>query len=170
MRALIMYCLLLVAAVEAYAQEEPTEWSLVLHYGAGAPKDSGQLGHCKATFTSDGNVLVVSKRLRGDMGLRDVVLYRDKLKPDQLQAFYRAAEAALKEAPYRRRGANEDGYFLVLERMGKEPALVQHKQMNDFLQAPPAMLQFLSLLGDLLPNQGRLYFGKRLELKQGNDP
>jgi hypothetical protein len=73
-----------------------------------------------------------------------------------LEALAEAANAALREPSFTRRGANDDGSFLRLERTGSQPARVVHSQMNDVASAPPAMQSFVRLMNQLLPEEERI--------------
>ena len=132
----------------------PASWTLTFRYGAGAPNDTGPLGHCTATITSDGKARVES-RTRPKLPPR-VVLETQALDGDQLEALAEAANAALREPPFARRGANADGSFLRLERTDTQPARVFHSQMNDFASAPPAMQAVVRLMNQLLPEEERI--------------
>lgn len=149
-----------VAETGAAAQQQRSpSWSLTFRYGGGTPNDAGPLGHCTATFTSDGKVRIESKKRRT---LPPLVVYETQsLGRRQLEAISKAADAALKERPFSRRGANEDGMFLRLEREGDRAARVDHSQMNDFSDAPPAMQAFVGLVNQLLPEEERIPLKKR---------
>ena len=96
------------AARWACGQQEVPAWTLKLRYGGGTPSDAGPLGHCTATFASNGNVKIESKGRRGVAGPSDVVVYQtESLSRERMQAIFAAADAALKEKPFKRRGANE---------------------------------------------------------------
>jgi hypothetical protein len=159
----VLFWLIFLVAVASGAAGQPAPWVLKLRYGGGSPLDAGPLGHCTATFTSDGKVRIESKGRRGVAGPRDVVVYEtESLGSEQLQAIFTAADAALKEKPFARRGANEDGSFLVLERTGSQAARVGHYQLNGFCEAPPAMQELVVLLNGLLPEKERIPLKKRV--------
>jgi hypothetical protein len=144
-------------------QSNPTSWTLTFHYGGGTPNDAGPLGHCTATFTSDGKVRIESKGRQGVAGPRDLVVYEtDSLERKQLEAIKKTADAALKEKPFVRRGANEDGHFLRLERAGNQPVQVAHNEMDDFSDAPPSMLEFVKLINELLPEKEQMPLKKNV--------
>ena len=155
-RSLSCLMLFVLVASNVQGQQFSPAWTLKLHYGGGTPIDAGPLGHCTATFSSDGAVRIESKGRRGVEGPADMVVYEtNKLDPERLQAIFNAADAALREKPFRRRGANEDGDF-VLERTGWYPAKVSHNEMNSFADAPPAMQRLLELITELLPERERI--------------
>jgi len=150
-------CLTPTTAGSPLEAQSPPAWSLSFRYGGGSPNDAGPLGHCTATFTSDGKVRIESKGRKGVSGPRDVlVLEQTSLPGRQLEELAKAADAALKESAYSRLGENQDGVFLRLERQGESPARVVHRQMKDFAEAPPAMRSFVLLVNDLLPEKERI--------------
>jgi hypothetical protein len=137
--------------------QQPPMWSLTFRYGGGTPIDAGPLGHCTATFTSEGKVRIESKGRKGASSLRDVLVWENPSLPSrQLEELAKAADAALKESAYWRSGENQDGFFLRLERKGESPASVFHSQMKDFSEAPPAMRSFVLLMNELLPGKERI--------------
>ena len=61
--------------------QQPPVWSLTFRYGGGTPIDAGPLGHCTATFTSDGKVRIESKGRQGasrlpEKGVRPSLFYQ----------------------------------------------------------------------------------------------
>jgi hypothetical protein len=145
-------------------KQQSTPWSLQLRYGGGTPNDAGPLGHCIATFTNEGHVRIESKGRQGVVGPSDVVVYETKsLGHEQLQSIFKAADDALREKPFVRRGENADGEFLVLERTGNRPAQIGHYQLNGFSEAPPAMQNLVALLNELLPENERIPLKKRAQ-------
>jgi hypothetical protein len=149
--------LVLAIATWAFGQQPPDQWTVTLRYGGGTPNDAGPLGHCTATFTSDGKVKVESKGRRGVEGPSEIVVYEtEALAHDQLQSIFKAADAALSEMPFKSRGANEDGEFLILERTGSQAAKIVHGQLRGFRDAPPEMKKLVALINDLLPEKERI--------------
>ena len=135
------------------------------HYGGGTPNDAGPLGHCVAMISRDGMVRIESKGRRGVPGPSNVIVYETKsLDATKVDLIFKAADAALREPPFNRAGANEDGDFLRLERSGHAPTQVSHNQLREFSEAPPAMQDFVILINQLLPAK------ERIPLKQAATP
>jgi hypothetical protein len=153
----VLWLMVVVAATVSWGQHQLPAWKLTLRYGGGTPNDAGPLGHCTATFSSDGNVKIESKGRRGVEGPSDIVVYQTESLPrDRLQAIFAAADAALSEKPFKRRGANEDGEFLRLERTGSQAAKIAHSQLREFREAPPEMKKLVALINELLPERERI--------------
>jgi hypothetical protein len=165
LRTLMVVMLLGWPFCQASGQPAP-EWTIIFRYGGGTPKDAGPLGHCTASFTSDGKVRIESKGRRGTSGPADVVVYEnDRLEPKRLKALLIAADAALSEKSFKRRGEISDGKFLRLERTGTAAARTTHDQFLEFGEAPPEMRRFVTLVNELLPQKERIPIAARSHAK-----
>ena len=149
-------------AIEKLAMDDDGKWFLRFRYGGGTPTDAGRLGHCTATITKSGKVRIESKGRRDGLGSKDVVIFeQDMLGKEDIDAILNAADVALREPPYKRSGANEDGCFFRLERAGSDSARVYHSQMKDFDVAPNGMVKFAERINKLLPEDERIPFSNR---------
>ena len=157
-RRCLAFSFVLFAATPVLAQEVADSATHIRFlYGGGTPNDAGPLGHCVAIFSRDGVVRIESKGRRGVPGNSNVIVYETKsLDATDVDKIFKAADAALKEPPFKRAGANEDGDFLRLERSGRAPARVSHNQLKAFSEAPPAMQEFVTLINQLLPAKEKI--------------
>lgn len=116
----------------------------------------GGWGTARRRYSSDGKVRIEAKGRHGVEPHLAVVYETEALKQETLESIFKAADAALQEKPFTRRGANEDGKFLRLELSGPQPNKVGHNQMNDYCDTPPAMRKFVVLVNELLPEGDRI--------------